>query len=319
MTPPLDAVLEKLLANVRRVIVGKDEVVELAVAALLARGHVLIEDRPGLGKTMLARAIAQSLGLSFHRIQCTPDLLPSDVTGVSIYRPGREEFEFLPGPVFAQVLLVDEINRTTPRTQSALLEAMEERQVTVEGDARPLPEPFFVIATQNPVELTGTFPLPEAQIDRFLVQLELGYPDVDEEVEILSAQIEEHPIADLTAVVGAEEMLALQAATRRVRIVPELLRYIAEIAAATRRRPDVQLGLSPRGSLALMRCSQAFALLRGRDHVTPDMVKHVAPAVIAHRLILHSQRRVGGNVHDVVAEVLADVAVPTLPEAAARR
>ncbi len=317
MPTPAFPALERLLENIQRVIVGKESVVELAVAALLARGHVLIEDRPGLGKTMLARAIAQSLGVTFQRIQCTPDLLPSDVTGVSIYRPVRESFEFIAGPVFTQVLLVDEINRTTPRTQSALLEAMEERQVTIEGEARPLPEPFFVIATQNPIELTGTFPLPEAQIDRFLVQLELGYPRVEEEVQILAAQIEEHPIHDVGPVVSAVELLQLQDAVRRVRIVPELLKYIAEISAATRRRADVQLGVSPRGSLAMMRTAQAFSLLRGHDFVTPDIVKHIAPAVIVHRLILHSQRRVGGSAPDIVAEVLADVSVPTMPGAAA--
>ena len=318
--PTSDAVsLQKLLTNIRRVIVGKDSVIELAVAALLARGHVLIEDRPGLGKTMLARAIAQSIGATFHRVQCTPDLLPSDVTGVSIYRPGREEFEFVPGPVFTQVLLVDEINRTTPRTQSALLEAMEERQVTVDGDARPLPDPFFVIATQNPVELTGTFPLPEAQIDRFLVQLELGYPKVDEEVRILAGQIDEHPIEEIEPVISAEEVLSLQAAARRIHIAPELLRYIAEISAATRRRPYVQLGVSPRGSLAMMRAAQAYALLHSVDHVTPDIVKKIAPAVISHRLVLHAQRRVGGTSDTIVSEVLADVPVPTLPGAVAPR
>ena len=316
LPPPFDrAALDRLLENVHRVIVGKDAVVEQAVAAMLARGHVLIEDCPGLGKTMLARAIAQSVGASFHRIQCTPDLLPSDVTGVSIYRPGQEEFEFVAGPVFTQVLLVDEINRTTPRTQSALLEAMEERQVTVEGDARPLPDPFFVIATQNPVELSGTFPLPEAQIDRFLVQLELGYPRVDEEVRILAGQIEEHPIEDLGAVISAEAIVAAQDAAKRIHVAPELLRYIAEIADATRRRPDVRLGVSPRGSLALMRMSQAMALLRGLDHVTPDLVKEIAPAVISHRLILHSQRRHGGSHTDIVSEVLGAVHVPTLPGA----
>ena len=307
--------LDALLQNIRRVIVGKDETIDLAVATLLARGHVLIEDRPGLGKTMLSRAIAQSIGADFHRIQCTPDLLPSDVTGVSIYRPGREEFEFIPGPVFTQVLLVDEINRTTPRTQSALLEAMEESQVTVEGDPRPLPDPFFVIATQNPIELAGTFPLPEAQIDRFLVQLELGYPQVDEEVRILAGQMDEHPIEEIEAVITAEQIFALQNAAKRVHVAPEILRYIAELAAATRRRPDLQLGVSPRGSLALMRMSQAFALLNGIDHVTPDLVKKVAPPVLAHRLVLSTQRRAGGASSEILREVLADTPVPTLPGA----
>jgi MoxR-like ATPase len=306
-----DPALKRLLESISRVIVGKDGVIELAVAALLARGHLLIEDRPGLGKTMLARAIAQSLGATFHRIQCTPDLLPSDVTGVSIYRPGREVFEFVPGPVFTQVLLVDEINRTTPRTQSALLEAMEERQVSVEGDPRPLPEPFFVVATQNPVELTGTFPLPEAQIDRFLVRLELGYPRVEEETEILAAQIEEHPIESVTPVLGAEALADLQGEARRIPIAPALLRYISEISAATRRRPDVHLGVSPRGSLALMRLAQAFTLLRGEGFVTPDTIRHVAPAALAHRLVLASRRRAGGSAAEVVAEVLDLVPVPT--------
>ena len=307
--------LRALLQNIRRVIVGKDETIDLAVATLLARGHVLIEDRPGLGKTMLARAIAQSIGADFHRIQCTPDLLPSDVTGVSIYRPGREEFEFIPGPVFTQVLLVDEINRTTPRTQSALLEAMEEAQVTVEGDPRRLPDPFFVIATQNPIELAGTFPLPEAQIDRFLVQLELGYPRVDEEVRILAGQIDEHPIEEIEAVITADQIFALQNEAKRVHVAPEILRYIAEIAAATRQRPDLQLGVSPRGSLALMRMAQAYALLSGHDHVTPDLVKRVAPPVLAHRLVLSAQRRAGGASEEILREVLQDTPVPTLPGA----
>jgi len=276
-----DLPISRLLESISRVIIGKEEVIELAVAALLARGHILIEDRPGLGKTMLARAIAHSLGATFRRIQCTPDLLPSDVTGVSIWRPGTETFEFVPGPVFAQVLLVDEINRTTPRTQSALLEAMEERQVSIDGEPHRLPAPFFVVATQNPIEMTGTFPLPEAQIDRFLVRLELGYPREEE--------------------------------ASRIPIAPELLRYIAEISAATRRRPDVQLGASPRGSLALMRTAQAFTLLRGESFVTPDTIQRIAPAVLAHRLVLHSRRRAGGNALEVIAEVLGEVPVPTSP------
>ena len=308
-----DLPISRLLESISRVIIGKEEVIELAVAALLARGHILIEDRPGLGKTMLARAIAHSLGATFRRIQCTPDLLPSDVTGVSIWRPGTETFEFVPGPVFAQVLLVDEINRTTPRTQSALLEAMEERQVSIDGEPHRLPAPFFVVATQNPIEMTGTFPLPEAQIDRFLVRLELGYPREEEEARILAAQIEEHPIASVTPVLAAERLVELQEEASRIPIAPELLRYIAEISAATRRRPDVQLGASPRGSLALMRTAQAFTLLRGESFVTPDTIQRIAPAVLAHRLVLHSRRRAGGNALEVIAEVLGEVPVPTSP------
>ncbi|MEM7164148.1 MAG: MoxR family ATPase [Planctomycetota bacterium] len=307
--------VSRLYENIRQVIIGKDEIVRMSITALLARGHLLIEDVPGLGKTMLARAIAQSLAASFKRIQCTPDLMPTDVTGVSVYRQQQGSFDFVPGPVFAQVLLADEINRATPRTQSSLLEAMEERQVTVEGDARALPEPFFVVATQNPIELTGTFPLPEAQVDRFLMQLRLGYPDADQEVEILTAQLTQHPVDSLQPVLAVEELRSMQQEVRDVTVVPEVLRYIVDLSAASRRHSDVELGISPRGSLALMRSAQALAFVDGAPYVTPDHVKAVAPAVLGHRLVLRTQRRAAGDLATgVIDQLLDSVAVPTLPQ-----
>lgn len=306
--------VSRLFENVRQVIMGKDEAVRMSIVALLARGHLLVEDVPGLGKTMLARAIAQSLDVTFKRIQCTPDLMPTDVTGVSVYRQNLGTFEFIPGPVFSQVLLADEINRATPRTQSSLLEAMEERQVTVEGDARALLEPFFVVATQNPVELTGTFPLPEAQLDRFLMQLRLGYPDATHEVEILQAQLTDHPVESLQPVLSVTELTEMQKAVREIAIVPELLRYIVDLSCASRNHADLELGISPRGSLALMRASQALAFVENEAYVTPDHVKTVAPYVLAHRLILRTQRRAAGDsAASLVDHLLESVAIPTLP------
>ena len=303
-----------LYDNVRRVILGKDDVVRTALTALVSRGHVLIEDAPGLGKTMLARAIAQSLDCGFKRIQFTPDLLPSDLTGVSVYHPEKQQFEFHPGPIFSQVVLADEINRTSPRTQAALLEAMEERQVTVDGHTHRLAEPFFVLATQNPIELDGTYPLPEAQLDRFLMRLELGYPSPAEEVRILEAQACTHPIETLEAVVRIDELREIQRQAREVVVSLELRQYIVALVSATRSHADVRLGISPRGSLALMHASQAHAFLHGLSFVPPDSVKAVAPFVLAHRLILDPHREYTGlSRRDIVTRLLKEVPVPTLP------
>jgi MoxR-like ATPase len=306
--------LKALSDNVKKVIVGKDEVIKLAITALVARGHLLIEDAPGLGKTMLARAIAQSLHASFKRIQFTPDLLPSDITGVSVFDPARQRFEFFQGPCFAQVVLADEINRTSPRTQSSLLEAMEESQVTVDGKTHRLPEPFFVVATQNPVEVEGTYPLPEAQLDRFLLRIELGYPRPEEEVRILAERIQQQPIHSLEPVLEIEDILAVQREAREVRVAVEVLEYIVAIVGATRRNPGARLGVSPRGGLALLWASQAHAFLLGLAFVTPDSVKAVAPHVLAHRILLHPEKEYAGfSAKDLIAEVLSEVPVPLLP------
>ena len=306
--------LEALYENVRKVIVGKDDVIKLALTTLLARGHLLIEDAPGLGKTMLARAIAQSLHATFKRIQFTPDLLPSDVTGVTVFDPSRQRFEFFPGPIFTQVLLGDEINRTSPRTQSSLLESMEERQVTVDGKTHLLPEPFFVVATQNPIELEGTYPLPEAQLDRFLMRIELGYPKPAEEMQILSDQIREHPIHSLLPVLEADDLLSLQEKTREVRVGPEVQHYIVSLISATRKSPDVRLGVSPRGGLALMRAAPAHAFLHELSFVTPDSVKAVAPHVLSHRILLDQHREYTGlSKKKLIEKTLNETPVPTLP------
>src|SRR5579883_2509108 len=262
-------ILEAVLGNVERVIIGKREEVELALVALICQGHLLIEDVPGVGKTVLAKSLARSIGCSFKRIQFTPDLLPSDVTGVSIYNQKSGEFEFRPGPVIAQIVLADEINRATPKTQASLLEAMEERQVTVDGRTYPLPRPFMVLATQNPIEYEGTFPLPEAQLDRFMMRIRLGYPQREDEVTVLDRQQFSHPIEDLEQVASADDLLAAQAAVREVHVAPELRQYIVDIAAASRQHPDVYLGASPRGSLALFRAAQARALLAAATTCCP--------------------------------------------------
>ncbi|MCZ6796170.1 MAG: MoxR family ATPase [Planctomycetota bacterium] len=306
--------LEKLLDNVRQVIVGKDDVIRMTIAALLARGHVLIEDVPGLGKTMLARSLAQSLEAKFKRIQFTPDLMPSDVTGVSVYHPRDQLFEFIPGPVFTDILLADEINRTSPRTQSSLLEAMEERQVTVDGETHVLSDSFFVIATQNPIELEGTYPLPEAQLDRFLMRLSLGYPEPEEEVRILEAQVRDHPLDHLKPVLTIEELRHLQRQVREVRVSPEIQGYIVGLTVNTRKHPELRAGASPRGSVSLMRAAQAHAFLLGLDFVTPDSVKAVAPHVLAHRLVLDAHRESAGVSRGAIIErILEKTAVPTQP------
>jgi len=305
------ATAARIRANVQKVIVGKDEVIDLALVAVLCEGHILIEDVPGIGKTTLAKALAASLGLSFRRIQFTPDLLPSDVTGVNIFNQKTQDFEFRPGPVFANVVLADEINRATPRTQSAMLEAMQERQVTADGETRPLPRPFLVIATQNPIELEGTFPLPEAQIDRFLVRLPVGYPSADEEESILLRFQDGNPLDNLRAVASIDELIALTHEAHRVRVEASVRRYIVDLVRATRDREEVELGASPRGTLALYNAAQAFAAIRDRSFVLPDDVKRLVPYVLTHRIILSPQMRLRGRrPDDVVAGVVENVPVP---------
>lgn len=302
---------EKVIQNVERVIVGKHAEVELTLVALLSNGHILLEDVPGTGKTMLAKSLARSLGCSFKRIQFTPDLLPSDVTGVSIYNQKTTEFEYRPGPVSAQVILADEINRATPKTQSALLEAMEEQQVTVDGTSYQLPDPFLVLATENPIEYEGTFPLPEAQLDRFLLRLSLGYPDRQDEITILETQQEVHPLEELGQVVDAAELVHAQSAVKAIYVDRLISEYIVNITAATREHEDIYLGASPRGSLGVYRASQARAAMQGREFVTPDDVKAVAVAVLSHRLILNAAARMRQvTTGDLLAGILSRVVVP---------
>jgi MoxR-like ATPase len=283
-----------LIENIERVIVGKRSTIEYILVALLCEGHVLLEDVPGSGKTMLARSVATSLGISFKRIQCTPDLLPNDVTGVSIFNQKNGEFEFKPGPIFVNILLADEINRATPRTQSALLEAMQEQQVTVDGATRDLPRPFLVLATQNPIEYEGTFPLPEAQLDRFLMRLSLGYPSRADERQILVNLQREHPITKLGKVVDGHELLSLQKRIWDINVDATLQDYIVALAEATRTHPDLALGVSPRGSLALLKTAQASAAIRGRDYVIPDDIKALVPMTLSHRLILKPEAELRG-------------------------
>ena len=303
--------LRNLVAAVEQVLIGKHAEAELAIVGLAAAGHMLIEDVPGVGKTMLAKSLARATGCTFKRIQFTPDLLPSDVTGVSIYNQRTGEFEFRAGPIVAHVVLADEINRATPKTQSALLEAMEEQQVTVEGITRPLPSPFIVLATQNPIEYEGTFPLPEAQLDRFLLRIHLGYPEPSQEVSVLQRQMVRHPIDDLGAVTSAHELQQLQQSVRGIHVDPQVQRYIVHVVGLTRDHPDVYLGASPRGSLALMRASQARAMLVGRDYVIPDDIKALATAALAHRLIMSPEARMrNATAHGVVTQVLQEVPVP---------
>ncbi len=301
---------DRVVANVEHVIVGKHEVVRLALVALVCQGHILIEDVPGTGKTVLAKAIARSLGCSFRRIQFTPDLLPSDVTGLSIYNQRTQEFEFRPGPIMAQVVLADEINRATPKTQSSLLECMEERQATIDGKTHPMPSPFLVLATQNPIEYEGTFALPEAQLDRFMLRLRLGYPTPAEEIRVLDQQKRIHPLGEIGEVVAVDELLAMQAAVREVYVDPVVADYIVRITSMTRTHPDVQLGASPRGSLALYHAAQAMAALEGRDYAIPDDVKLVAEPALAHRIIVKTAatlRDVDGR--QVIRDVLESVPV----------
>jgi MoxR-like ATPase len=295
----------RVIENVERVIIGKHRQVELLMVAMLCQGHVLIEDVPGTGKTMLARAAAASMGLSFKRLQCTPDLLPNDITGVEIYNQKTNAFEFQPGPVFVNILLADEINRATPRTQAALLEAMQEQQVTTSGVTRPLPAPFLVLATQNPIEYEGTFPLPEAQLDRFLMKLSLGYPEADDEIAILRNQRKQHPIETISQVVEGSELLALRDTVTDVHIDETVEQYILTIVRATRAHTDIALGASPRGSLALYKMGQAWAVLRGRDYVIPDDIKSLATLALSHRLILKPESQLRGRTAEgLIREIL---------------
>lgn len=304
-------VASRLIENVERVILGKQSALEQILVALLCEGHVLIEDVPGVGKTMMARSLAASIGCEFRRIQFTPDMLPSDVTGVSIFNQKTQEFEFRPGPIMAQIVLADEINRATPKTQSALLEAMEERQITVDGITYPMQRPFLVLATQNPIEYEGTFPLPEAQVDRFMMRIHLGYPPRDLEIVMLDTQRHHHPIEDLQQVISREELLAAQAQVKEVYVDNLVKDYIVDLVTGTRNHPDVYLGASPRGSLFLYKGARALAGMRGRDYVLPDDVKALAVPVLAHRLIVSPDARIRNvSPERVVEEVLSTVPVP---------
>ena len=309
-------ICNRISGNISKVIVGKEDSIRLLLIALLAEGHALIDDVPGLGKTLLAKSLAKSIGAKFERVQFTPDLLPSDITGFNVYDQQSCRFVFQPGPVMTNVLLADEINRTIPRTQSSLLESMEERQVTVDGTTYPLPPPFFVIATQNPIELEGTFPLPEAQLDRFLLKVRLGYPGEEEEMAILERFQEKDPLAELGPVASTQDILDLQAARRKVHVSAPVIRYITAIVRSTRDDPSLRLGVSPRGSLALMKAGQALAALEGRNYVLPDDIKHLVLHTLAHRIILNDEERLRGRTAEhLLEETMRQVPVPIPAEA----
>jgi MoxR-like ATPase len=303
--------LELVLGNIEKVIIGKRDIAELSIVALLSGGHVLLEDVPGVGKTVMVRALAKSIGASFKRIQFTPDLLPSDVTGVSIFNPKEQEFIFRPGPIMGHIILADEINRTSPKTQSALLEAMEEASVTIDGVTRGLEKPFFVMATQNPIEYEGTYPLPEAQLDRFLLKMKMGYPGVEEEIEVLHRAQYTAPLEELESVITLDELIELQAEVKAVIVDDTIKRYIVELANQTRSHEAVYLGVSPRGSIALMKAAQAYALIQGRDYVLPDDVQYLVPFVFSHRLILKPEANYEGfDAGMVIHEIVATTQVP---------
>jgi MoxR-like ATPase len=302
---------EDIKNNINKVIVGKSEVVSLILAALLSNGHVLLEDVPGTGKTLIAKSLARSMDVCFKRIQFTPDLLPSDITGLNYYNQKQGEFTFHSGPVFTNILLADEINRTTPRTQSSLLECMEERQITIDGETHLLKHPFLVIATQNPVETSGTFPLPEAQLDRFLMQLKVGFPSNKEEITILNRFLLDNPLEQLSPVCSGEELLQMQAAVRSVYVHPSIMEYMVAIVNKTRDNDNVTLGVSPRGTLALLRSSQAYAAITGNHFVTPEIVKYLAPYVLTHRLVLRSGFHRTSSSHDLMKQILDETPVPT--------
>ncbi len=311
MRDQMNPAAERILHNIEKVMIGKRNVAELSLVALLAGGHVLLEDVPGVGKTMMVRALAKSVGANFRRIQFTPDLLPSDVTGVSIYNPKEMEFQFRPGPIMGHIILADEINRTSPKTQSALLEGMEESSVTIDGVTHRLEKPFFVMATQNPIEYEGTYPLPEAQLDRFLLKMKMGYPEVAEEMEVLNRAQKVPPIDELEPVIDLEELRELQQQIKEVHVNETIKRYIVDISNRTRTHSSVYLGASPRGSIALMKSAQAFAFMYGRDYVLPDDIQYLAPAVLSHRIILKSEAKFEGiSAEEVVDRVIARVPVP---------
>ena len=302
---------DKIVANVERVIIGKHREVQIAFAAILCQGHILIEDVPGVGKTILSKSLAKSIGCSFRRIQFTPDLLPSDITGVSVFSQQTREFEFRPGPIMAQMVLADEINRATPKTQSALLEAMEERQITVDEGTYQMPQPFIIMATQNPIEYEGTFPLPEAQLDRFLMRISLGHPSLEDEIAILDMQQFVHPVDTLEQVVDVQELLEVQEQVKHVYVDGLIKEYIVTLVEATRNYPDVYLGASPRGSLALYKAGQAVAALQGRDYVIPDDIKALAEVTLAHRIIVSPSARIKNvDTREVVQDILSTVQVP---------
>lgn len=303
--------VENILQNIERVMIGKREIAELSIVALLAGGHVLLEDVPGVGKTMMVRALAKSVGAKFKRIQFTPDLLPSDVVGVSIYNPKTLQFEFRPGPIIGNIVLADEINRTSPKTQSALLEGMEEASVTVDGETIAIPKPFFVMATQNPIEYEGTYPLPEAQLDRFLLKIKMGYPTMEEEIEVLRRAEKSEPIQTIESVMSTEQLLSLQQQVKETFVEDNIKNYIVRLAHSTRMHSKVYLGVSPRASIALLKAAQAYAFIRGRDFVKPDDVQYLAPFVFSHRLILKPEARYeGASEEQIVREIVKNTDVP---------
>jgi MoxR-like ATPase len=307
--------ITKVIDNINKVMIGKEDVAILSLVALLAEGHVLLEDVPGVGKTMLVRTLAKSLDCDFKRIQFTPDLLPSDVTGISIYNPKEMEFEFRGGPILGNVVLADEINRTSPKTQSALLEGMEEKSVTVDGVTIPLQKPFFVMATQNPIEYEGTYPLPEAQLDRFILKLTMGYPSLEDELEMLERTSKEHPIESLSPVMSKEELVLIQKEVRNVYIEKNVQQYIINLVRETRNHESIFLGVSPRGSIALMKAAKAFAFIKGRDFVLPDDVKYLAPFVLTHRIILTAEAKYDGrSARQIVEQVVKQTFVPIRKE-----